>query len=36
MENFIQFQNSYFTLFEEQAKYNAVMSALARVTYQEM
>lgn len=36
MESFMESQESYSALFEDQSKYNAVMSALARVIYREM
>ena len=36
MKSFMEFQESYFALFEDQTKYNAVMSALAGVIYREM
>ena len=36
MESFMESQESYSALFEDQAKYNAVMSALAGVIYREM
>lgn len=36
MESFMESQESYSALFEDQSKYNAVMSALAGVIYREM
>ena len=36
MESFMESQESYSALFEDQTKYNAVMSALAGVIYREM
>lgn len=36
MESFMEFQESYSALFEDQSKYYAVMSALAGVIYHEM
>lgn len=35
-ESYMESQDSYSALFEDQAKYNAVMSALAGVIYREM
>ena len=36
MESYMESQESYSSLFEDQAKYNAVMSALAGMVYREM
>ena len=36
MESYMESQESYSALFEDQAKYNAVMSALAGMVYREM
>lgn len=36
MESFMESQEGYSALFEDQSKYNAVMSALAGVIYREM
>ena len=36
MESFTESQESYASLFEDKAKYNAIMNALASVIYQEM
>ncbi|MCZ0641153.1 type I restriction endonuclease subunit R, partial [[Ruminococcus] gnavus] len=36
MESFMESQESYSALFEDQSKYNAVMSALAGVIYRKM
>ena len=36
MESYMESQESYSALFEDQAKYNAVMSVLAGMVYREM
>ena len=36
MESYMESQESYSSLFEDQAKYNAVMSVLAGMVYREM
>ena len=36
MESYMESQESYASLFEDQAKYNAVMSVLAGMVYREM
>ncbi len=36
MESYTESQDTYTTLFKDQGKYNAIMSALAEVVYREM
>jgi type I restriction enzyme R subunit len=36
MESYMESQDSYSALFEDKAKYNAIMNALAGVIYREM
>ena len=36
MESYTESQDTYTSLFEDQSKYNAIMSALAEVIYREM
>lgn len=36
MESYVEAQDTYTALFEDQNKYNSVMSALAEILYREM